>query len=72
MVKLLDGPRKEARSRGTLALVGWVGTGVGVLLFGAGVGSIILGGIVGVIGSVISVGLTWRWLKYRGEWGLRF
>lgn len=72
MVKLLEGPRKEARAKGTKALASWVGTGAGVLVFGALLGSTTLGVIVGGVGAAFSLLLTWKWLKYRGEWGLRF
>ncbi len=71
MVKLLDGPRKEARSKGNKALVSWVGTGAVATLFAVGIGPI-AAGVIGTIGAAFSFLLTWKWLRFRGEWGLRF
>ena len=71
MVKLLEGPRKESRSKGTKALAAWVGTGGVTALFAYGVG-LVAACVIGGIGGLMSLWLTWKWLKYRGEWGLKF
>lgn len=71
MVKLLEGPRKKARKKGTNALAAWAGTGAVATLFGLGIG-VTAAAVVGGIGAILSVMLTYKWLKYRGEWGLKF
>jgi len=72
MVKLLEGPRKEARRKGTTALLGWVGTGATIGLFAVGFGSLTGAVVFGGIGAALSAYLTYRWLRFRGEWGLHF
>ena len=64
MTKLLPGPKKEARKKGTVALASWVGTGV--LAYAAPVWPLLLGG------AALSGWFTLKWLRHRGKWGLRF
>ncbi|MGM0577102.1 MAG: hypothetical protein ACQEXJ_15360 [Myxococcota bacterium] len=61
---MLATPKAEARRRGRFAAGAWIGTGV-LALVG-------LPPTLVVIGGVGSGWLTWRWLRYRGKWGLRF
>ena len=63
MTKLLTGPKQEARKKGSVALVAWVGTGAV-----AGAGWWVLAGG----GALVSAWLTFKWLRHRGKWGLRF
>ena len=63
VVKLLTEPKSEARKKGRQALITWIGTG----------GSMVLGWWpLAVVGGGLGAWLTWRWLKFRGQWGLRF
>ncbi len=62
MTKLLAAPKKEARKKGAIALVAWAGTGTAAAL---GWWYVLAGG------ALASVWLTWRWLRFRGKWGLR-
>ncbi len=71
MVKLLEGPKKVARTKGTKALAAWVGTGAVATLFGLGIG-VTAAAVVGGLGAIVSVLFTYKWLRYRGEWGLKF
>jgi len=63
MTKLLAAPKQEARKKGTTALVAWAATG-GCAALGWWV---VLAG-----GALVSSWLTWRWLRFRGQWGLKF
>jgi len=62
--------RKESRRLGGKALV------VGVGSAAATMGLAWLSTTLGMIGGVIGIGYTgvhvWKWLKYRGKWGLYF
>ena len=63
MSDLLPVPRAEARKKGTTAVVAWAATG---LFFWWSWTFLWLAGAAG------AGWLTWRWLQFRGKWGLRF
>ena len=70
------GSRRElvkvrARSKGNVAALSGVATVGAVALF-ASVGAPVMAIGAGVAGVLITTRKTWEWLKYRGEWGLKF
>ena len=65
MTELLADPKKEAAKRRNKALAAWTSTaGVGGLTAAPAV-------LIGA-GAVVSGWLTFKWLKHRAQWGLRF
>ena len=64
MTQLLAEPRKEAAKNRNRALVAWGGT--------AAVGVWTGSAFVIAAGALLSGFLTFKWLKHRGKWGLRF
>ena len=72
----MSGSRREMVRRDA-ARKGWVALGFGAstaaltaLLFS--VGAPVLGVIGLAAGGTVTALRTWQWLKFRGEWGLRF
>lgn len=63
--------RVEANRRGFAAA-----TALFVTLLGTGLaassGAFVLAGAMAVTGGIWTARRTWEWLRYRGEWGLRF
>ena len=64
MTELLTAPKSEARKKGTKALVAWGATGAAV--------AIGFPGWLLVAPAALSAWLTYKWLAFRGKWGLRF
>lgn len=64
MGELLPKQRAEAARMGWMAVAGWAGTGIVVLV----VHKVLLG----LLGAGVAVWLTWRWFKFRASWGMRF
>lgn len=64
MPELLPGPRQEAAKKRNAALIAWAGA--------AAVGALTASPFLLVGGVGLSGWLTFRWLKFRGQWGLRF
>jgi hypothetical protein len=63
MTELLTQPKKEARKKGMTAAAIWLGTGVAAA---AGLGYVAAGA------GAAAAWYTFKWLKFRGKWGLRF
>lgn len=62
--------KRDARRKGTGALVAGIGTlGVSALLFPASFG---LGLTALVAGGLYTTKKAYDWLRFRGEWGLKF
>lgn len=61
----------QARTRGNVAALSGVAT-VGAVAFFATVNAPVMAIGAGVAGVLITGKKTWDWLKYRGEWGLKF
>jgi hypothetical protein len=64
MTQLLAAPKKEAAKKRNRALVAWTGTAV--------IGAWTLSPALIGLGAILSGFLTFKWLKHRGKWGLRF
>ena len=64
MTQLLAAPKKEAAKKRNRALVAWTGTAV--------IGAWTLSPPLIGLGAILSGFLTFKWLKHRGKWGLRF
>jgi hypothetical protein len=64
MTQLLADPKKEAAKRRNKALAAWTATAV--------VGGLTTAPILIGAGAVVSGWLTFKWLKHRAQWGLRF
>ncbi len=64
MTQLLADPKKEAAKCRNKALAAWTGTAV--------VGGLTTYPILIGAGAVVSGWLTFKWLKHRAQWGLRF
>jgi len=64
MTQLLADPKQEAAKRRNKALAAWTGTVV--------VGGLTAAPVVVGIGAAVSGWLTFKWLKHRAQWGLRF
>lgn len=45
---------------------------VGAVVLGASIGAPLLAIGAGVVGGVITGRKAWQWLRYRGEYGLKF
>lgn len=64
MTQLLAAPKKEAAKKRNKALVAWAGTAAVGVFTGSGI-------LIGA-GALLSGFFTFKWLKHRGKWGLRF
>ena len=64
MTQLLAAPKKEAAKKRNKALIAWAGT--------AAVGGLTMSPLLIGAGALFSGFLTFKWLKHRGKWGLRF
>lgn len=65
----LSQPRQEARRLGRNAIFSGVGTVAAYWFLGA---IPLLGPMIGLAGLGFTAYQTWKWLQFRGEWGLRF
>lgn len=61
--------KAQANRKGRVALFGALGT-AGLVLATASVP--VLPWVVAIAGGVWTARKTWDWLRFRGEWGLRF
>ncbi len=64
MTQLLAAPKKEADKKRNKALIAWGGTAI--------IGAWTLSPFLIGAGALLSGVLTFKWLKHRGKWGLRF
>lgn len=65
----LTKPRQEAQRLGRNALLTGVGSVAVYWMLG---GLPLLGPLLGLAGLGLTAYQTWKWLAFRGEWGLRF